>query len=108
MAESVLGAADATGTGHFGPNPATNPTHLATAPASVPDGHGGTLNLGGAHGHSDYPRFPDGGGTRTTNFNIAAVPGRTGRSGGSAEVTENRMTSTRNRDTTGSSWPPPH
>jgi hypothetical protein len=75
LAETVLGAADATGAGHFGPNPATNPnfTHLATGPATVPDGHGGTLNLGDAHGHSDYPRFPDGGGTRTTNFNIAAV-----------------------------------
>lgn len=75
LAESVLSVADAGGAGHFGPNPATNPnfTHLATGPASVPDGRGGTLNLGGAHGHSDYPRFPDGGGTRTTNFNIAAV-----------------------------------
>lgn len=75
LAESVLGAADASGAGHFGPNPATNPnfTHLATGPASVPDGHGGTLNLEGAHGHSDYPRFPDGGGMRTTNYNIAAV-----------------------------------
>jgi hypothetical protein len=61
--------------GDFGPNPATNPnfTHLATGAATVPDGHGGTLNLGGASGHSDYPRFPDGGGTRTTNYNIAAV-----------------------------------
>jgi hypothetical protein len=75
VAESILGAADASGAGHFGPNPATNPnfTHLATAPATVPDGHGGTLNLEGAHGHSDYPRFPDDGGTRTTNYNIAAV-----------------------------------
>jgi hypothetical protein len=75
LAETVLGAADATGAGHFGPNPATNPnfTHLATGAATVPDGHGGTLNLGDAHGHSDYPRFPDGGGTRTTNYNIAAV-----------------------------------
>ncbi|OBH92814.1 alpha/beta hydrolase [Mycobacterium sp. E2733] len=75
LAESVLGAADASGAGHFGPNPATNPnfTHLATGPATVPDGHGGTINLEGAHGHSDYPRFPDGGGTRTTNYNIAAV-----------------------------------
>jgi hypothetical protein len=26
-----------------------------------------------AHGHRDYPRFPDDGGTRTTNYNIAAV-----------------------------------
>ncbi|BBZ71691.1 alpha/beta hydrolase [Mycobacterium paraseoulense] len=75
LAESVLGTADATGAGHFGPNPATNPnfTHLATGPATVPDGHGGTLTLQDAHGHSDYPRFPDGGGLRTTNYNIAAV-----------------------------------
>jgi hypothetical protein len=50
LAEGVLGGADATGAGH-----------------------GGTLNLEGAHGHSDYPRVPDDGGTRTTNYNIAAV-----------------------------------
>lgn len=75
LAESVLGAADASGAGHFGPNPATNPnfTHLATGAATVPDGHGGTIILQDAHGHSDYPRFPDNGGTRTTNYNIAAV-----------------------------------
>ncbi|SRX92176.1 alpha/beta hydrolase [Mycobacterium shimoidei] len=75
IAESLLGGADASGAGHFGPNPATNPnfTHLATGPATVPDGHGGTINLEGAHGHSDYPRFPDNGGIRTTNYNIAAV-----------------------------------
>lgn len=61
--------------GDFGANPATNPEfiHLDTGPATVPDGHGGSLALQGAHGHSDYPRFPDGGGIRTTNYNIAAV-----------------------------------
>ena len=61
--------------GDFGPNPATNPefTRLATGPAVVPDGHGGSLALQEAHGHSDYPRFPDVGGIRTTNYNIAAV-----------------------------------
>ena len=61
--------------GDFGPNPATNPafTRLATGAAAVPDGHGGVMTLEGAHGHSDYPRFPDGGGLRTTNYNIAAV-----------------------------------
>ncbi|GFG87444.1 MULTISPECIES: alpha/beta hydrolase [Mycobacteriaceae] len=61
--------------GDFGPNPATNPnfTQLATGAATVPDGHGGTVSLQEAHGHSDYPRFPDGGGLRTTNYNIAAV-----------------------------------
>lgn len=37
------------------------------------DGHGGAITLDGAHGHSDYPRCPDGGGLRTTNYNIAAV-----------------------------------
>lgn len=61
--------------GNFGDNPATNPnfTHLATGVATVPDGHGGTITLQDAHGHSDYPRFPGNGGTRTTNYNIAAV-----------------------------------
>ena len=29
---------------------------MATGPAAVPDGHGGTMNLEGAQGHSDYPR----------------------------------------------------
>ena len=71
VAEGILGGADATGAGHFGPNPATNPnfTHLATGPATAPDGR----LLEGAHGHSDYPRFPNDGGIRTTNYNIAAV-----------------------------------
>jgi hypothetical protein len=75
LAEDALAGADASGAGHFGSNPATNPnfTHLGTAPSVISDGHGGTLNLQGAHGHSDYPRFPDGGGLRTTNYNIAAV-----------------------------------
>ncbi|WP_367141283.1 hypothetical protein [Mycobacterium sp.] len=75
LAEGLLSGADATGAGHFGPNPATNPafTRLATGATTVPDGHGGTLQLEGAHGHSDYPRFPDDGGLRTTNYNIAAV-----------------------------------
>lgn len=74
-AELLLGAADLSGAGQFGPNPATNPnfTHLATGAATVPDGRGGALNLAEAHGHSDYPRAADGGGLRTTNFNIAAV-----------------------------------
>jgi hypothetical protein len=30
------------------------------------------MNLGAAHGHSDYPRS-DNGALRTTNYNIAAV-----------------------------------
>ncbi|KAA8961790.1 MAG: hypothetical protein F6Q13_12410 [Mycobacterium sp.] len=75
IAEGIVGGADASGAGHFGPNPATNPafTRLATGATTVPDGHGGTLQLEGAHGHSDYPRFPGDGGLRTTNYNIAAV-----------------------------------
>jgi hypothetical protein len=75
LAESALGALDATGAGQFGPNPATNPnfTHLETGTAVVPDGLGGTLSLEGAHGHSDYPRFSSDGLPRTTNYNIAAV-----------------------------------
>lgn len=61
--------------GDFGSNPATNPefTRLETGATTVPDGRGGTITLQEAHGHSDYPRFPDGGGLRTTNYNIAAV-----------------------------------
>lgn len=42
---------------------------LATGPTTAPGG----LSLQGASGHSEYPRFPDNGGLRTTNFNIAAV-----------------------------------
>ncbi len=69
------GSPDLTGAGQFGPNPATNPnfTHLATGPAMVPDGSGGTLTLGGAQGHSGYPRFMHDGTAHTTNYNIAAV-----------------------------------
>ena len=67
--------AEAFGMGDFGPNPATNPnfTQLATGPAAVPDGLGGTLSLEGAHGHSDYPRQGGNGLPRTTGYNIAAV-----------------------------------
>jgi Alpha/beta hydrolase len=72
---TVIGGMDATGAGNFGPNPATNPnfTHLETGATAVPDGRGGTLTLGSASGHSDYPRFGDNGVPRTTNYNIAAV-----------------------------------
>lgn len=75
LAESALGALDAGGAGHFGPNPATNPnfTHLETGAATVPDGLGGALNLDAAHGHSDYPRFGANGLPRTTNYNVAAI-----------------------------------
>jgi hypothetical protein len=75
VAESALRALDLSGAGQFGPNPATNPnfTHLATGPATVPDGTGGMLTLGGAQGHSEYPRLMDDGTPRTTNYNIAAI-----------------------------------
>lgn len=72
----LLGAgAEAAGTGAFGPNPATNPgfTHLGTGAAAVPDGRGGTLNLQGAHGHSEYPQQGSNQLPRTTAYNIAAV-----------------------------------
>jgi hypothetical protein len=74
LAEGGLAGLDASGAGHFGPNPATNPnfTHLGTGPATISDGQGGTLTLQGAHGHSDYPR-EDNGQLRTTNYNIAAI-----------------------------------
>ena len=75
LALGGLEAMDLTGAGQFGPNPATNPnfTHLETGPTSVFDGSGGTLTLGGASGHSEYPRFMDDGPPRTTNYNIAAI-----------------------------------
>jgi hypothetical protein len=75
LAQSTMRTLDLSGAGQFGPDPATNPnfTHLETGAVSVPDGSGGTLDLGAAHGHSDYPRFGDDGTPRTTNYNIAAV-----------------------------------
>jgi hypothetical protein len=67
----LLRVSEVTGTVDFGPNPATNPnfTQLATGPTTLPNG----MSLEGAHGHSEYPRFPDDGGLRTTNYNIANV-----------------------------------
>jgi hypothetical protein len=72
LAESTLLTLDASGAGHFGPNPATNPnfTHLATGTATVPDGR----SLQAASGHSDYPRWDSGNNQLyTTGYNIAAV-----------------------------------
>jgi hypothetical protein len=71
----ITDAADLSDTGTFGPNPATNPnfTQLATGPVAVSDGQGGTLNLDGAHGHSDYPRQGGNGLPRSTGYSIAAV-----------------------------------
>lgn len=75
LAGGGLASLDVSGAGQFGPNPATNPefTRLGTGPFTVPDGHGGTLNLEGAHGHSDYPRWGSNSLPRTTGYNIAAV-----------------------------------
>ncbi|CAN5315585.1 alpha/beta hydrolase [soil metagenome] len=72
LAESALGAADLTGAGDFGPNPATNPnfTHLATGAVTVPDGR----TLSAASGHSDYPRWDSAHNQPyTTGYNIASV-----------------------------------
>ena len=75
VAEGGLSILDASGAGQFGPNPATNPefTRLGTGPAAISDGYGGTLNLEGAHGHSDYPRQGGNNLPRTTGYNIAAI-----------------------------------
>jgi Alpha/beta hydrolase len=75
LGQLVGAGAEASGTGEFGPNPATNPnfTRLGTGPAVVSDGHGGALTLEGAHGHSEYPRQGGNGLPRTTGYNIAAV-----------------------------------
>lgn len=72
LATTVLGGLDATGAGHFGPNPATNPnfTHLETGAVTTPDGR----TLGAASGHSDYPRWDAAHNQLyTTGYNIAAV-----------------------------------
>lgn len=72
LAQSMLTGMDASGTGAFGPNPATNPnfTHLATGEVSLPDGRA----LGAASGHSDYPRWDAATNQPyTTGYNIAAV-----------------------------------
>jgi hypothetical protein len=75
VVKGILAVAEASAAGDFGPNPATNPnfTRLGTGAATVPDGHGGRLNLEGAHGHAGYPRWGSNGLPRTTGYNIAAV-----------------------------------
>lgn len=78
----LVGASDLSGTGDFGPNPATNPNfvRLETGPSVVVDG-GAVLQFEGASGHSDYPLpgstvGPDGVPLpRTPGYNIAAVVG---------------------------------
>ncbi|MBB3750409.1 hypothetical protein FHT44_002870 [Mycolicibacterium sp. BK634] len=72
MAENLLLQADLSGTGNFGPNPATNPnfTHMETGATVVPDGR----SLSAASGHSDYPRWDaPNNQLYTTGYNIAAV-----------------------------------
>lgn len=74
LAVASIGGREVLGWGDFGPNPATNPnfTHLATGATTTTGG----LQLQGASGHSDYPRFKDDADNpilRTTGYNIAAV-----------------------------------
>lgn len=78
----LLGVSDASGTGDFGPNPATNPNfvRLETGPSVLRDDHGAAvLQFDGAAGHSDYPRLGSTMGVdgapllRTPGYNIAAV-----------------------------------
>lgn len=66
----LLRVSDLTGTGDFGPNPATNPNfvRLETGPAVVVEPDGAALRFDGASGHSEYPENG-----RTTLYNIAAV-----------------------------------
>jgi hypothetical protein len=69
--DALLGAADLSRAGHFGPDPAANPNfvHLETGPVRAPDG----WQLEGAAGHSQYPEPGSAGLPRTTGYNIAAV-----------------------------------
>ena len=80
--ELLLAGSDASGTGDFGPNPASTPNfvRLETGPSVIVEGHGGAvLQFDGAAGHSDYPRLgsttgPDGTPLlRTPGYNIAAL-----------------------------------
>ena len=61
--------------GGFRPEPGQQPElhPHGHRPRRVPDGHGGTVNLEGARGHSDYPRWGGNNLPRTTGYNIAAV-----------------------------------
>jgi hypothetical protein len=75
VAESMLRTLLLTGTGQFGPDPATNPnfTRLETGPATVSNGAGTTITLDAAQGHSEYGDFGGDGSLRTAGYNIAAV-----------------------------------
>jgi hypothetical protein len=69
--DALLGAADLSGAGHFGPDPVANPhfVHLETGPVRAADG----WQLEGAAGHSQYPEPGLAGLPRSTGYNIAAV-----------------------------------
>jgi len=79
----LLGVSDLSGTGHFGPNPATNPNfvRLETGPAVFAGDHGPALQFDGASGHSEYAQLGSTAGPdnspllRTPGYNIAAVVG---------------------------------
>ncbi|MBU3749433.1 MAG: hypothetical protein FGM52_03110, partial [Mycobacterium sp.] len=79
--DALLSVATVSGTGAFGPDPATNPNfvRLETGPAVVTDPGGPAWQFDGAAGHSEYPKLgstrdPDGEPLpRTPGYNIAAV-----------------------------------
>jgi len=63
--DALLAAAEVSGAGEFGPNPAGNPAFVQMETE-------GMWGLEGASGHSEYPRGGDSG-ERTTVYNLAAV-----------------------------------
>ncbi len=63
--DALLAAAEVSGAGEFGPDPADNPAFVQLET-------GGMWGLEGASGHSEYPRAGEAG-DRTTAYNLAAV-----------------------------------
>lgn len=63
--DALLAAAEVSGAGEFGPNPAGNPAFVQMETE-------GLWGLEGASGHSEYPR-PGDSGERTSAYNLAAV-----------------------------------
>jgi len=63
--DALLAAAEVSGAGEFGPNPAGNPAFVQLETE-------GMWGLEGASGHSEYPRAGDAG-ERTSVYNLAAV-----------------------------------
>ena len=63
--DALLAAAEVSGAGEFGPNPAGNPAFVQLETE-------GMWGLEGAGGHSEYPRAGDSG-ERTAVYNLAAV-----------------------------------